>query len=157
MVTGLLLPPLGLSHYSTRQYHTSVLIWQPMYRIWWSSWCGRMMLTNIEWTRHCLCFTWKRLEILTIADIRLDDCIMLLSNKYFISTMGKTLADLLIVIFIPFSPTLDIEFIGRNVLCGYEVPIKIAASIVSMMMCTFMAIDRCHVSFESLNSAFITD
>ena len=36
----------------------------------------------------------------------------------------KTLADLLIVIFIPFSPTLDIEFgehnKWRNMLCGFE-------------------------------------
>ena len=37
---------------------------------------------------------------------------------------GKTLADLLIVIFIPFSETLDIEFgehnKWRNMLCGFE-------------------------------------
>ena len=57
----------------------------------------------------------------------------------------KTFADLLMCLFIPFGK-IDIYFEWKSYFCGLDAPIKVVCSIVSMMMVTFMAIDRLMVS-----------
>ena len=54
-------------------------------------------------------------------------------------------------LFIPFGK-IDIYFEWKSYFCGLDAPIKVVCSIVSMMMVTFMAIDRLMVSsiFEQL-------
>ena len=47
--------------------------------------------------------------------------------------------------FIPFGK-IDIYFKWKSYFCGLDAPIKVVCSIVSMMMVTFMAIDRLMVS-----------
>ena len=59
----------------------------------------------------------------------------------------KTFADLLMCMFIPFGK-IDIYFKWKSYFCGLDAPIKVVCSIVSMMMVTFMAIDRLMVSFR---------
>lgn len=48
-------------------------------------------------------------------------------------------------LFIPFGK-IDIYFEWKSYFCGLDAPIKVVCSIVSMMMVTFMAIDRLMVS-----------
>ena len=57
--------------------------------------------------------------------------------------------------FIPFGK-IDIYFEWKSYFCGLDAPIKVVCSIVSMMMVTFMAIDRLMVSILNITTHHIT-
>ena len=57
--------------------------------------------------------------------------------------------------FIPFGK-IDIYFEWKSYFCGLDAPIKVVCSIVSMMMVTFMAIDRLMVSIFNITTHHIT-
>ena len=56
--------------------------------------------------------------------------------------------------FIPFGK-IDIYFEWKSYFCGLDAPIKVVCSIVSMMMVTFMAIDRLMVSILNITTHHI--